>query len=103
MRTIARIIDLIAEVKLDVRRQSVILNRVPPALDPLVVSEMERLKIRPLAMIPEDEEVYQYDLKLKPLLELPDSSRAVMAVNSLMDGVLSTATKSPARAGSGIK
>ncbi len=103
VRTIARIIDLIAEVKLDVRRQSVILNRVPPALDPLVVSEMERLKIRPLAMIPEDEEVYQYDLKLKPLLELPDSSRAVMAVNSLMDGVLSTATKSPARAGSGIK
>jgi CO dehydrogenase maturation factor len=71
-----------------VKRQSVIINLVPAELDPLVVSELGRLGISPTAIIPFDEEVYQYDLKLKPLLELPDNSKAVAAVKALMDRLL---------------
>jgi len=47
-----------------------------------------RLEIEPTASIPLDKEVYQYDVELKPLLELSDSSRAVMAVNDLMTKLL---------------
>ena len=88
VRTVARIKDIVAQLKLRVRRQSVIINPTPPHLDPLVKKELLRLEIEPTASIPLDEEVYQYDVELKPLLELPDSSRAVMAVNDLMAKLL---------------
>jgi CO dehydrogenase maturation factor len=89
VRTVARIRDLVAELKLSVKRQSVIINLVPDGLDSLVVAEMNRLGISPTATIPLDDEVYQYDLKLKPLLELPDTSKAVKAVSDLMAKLLS--------------
>jgi CO dehydrogenase maturation factor len=84
VRTVARIRSLVGELKLSVKNQSVLINLVPDRLDPLVVDELYRWDISPVATIPFDEEVYQYDLKLQPLLELPDNSRAVVAVNDLM-------------------
>jgi CO dehydrogenase maturation factor len=86
VRTVARIRNLVSELKLSVKRLSVIINFAP--LDQLVVDELNRWEISPTATIPFDEEVYQYDLKLKPLLDLPDTSQAVMAVNALMDKLL---------------
>ena len=88
VRTVARIRDLVAELKLMVKKQSVIINFAPTKLDPLVIEELDRLGIEPTAIIPEDEQVYEYDLKLKPLLDLPDTSKAVMAVNDLMAKIL---------------
>jgi len=88
VRTVARIKNIVAQLKLRVRRQSVIINPAPPHLDPLVKKELLRLEIEPAASIPLDKEVYQYDVELKPLLELPDSSSAVMAVNALMAKLL---------------
>lgn len=90
VRTVARIIGLVGELKLAVKRQSVVINLAPPKLDPLVVAELERLGIKPTATIPFDEEVCQYDIKLKPLLDLPDASKAVTAVGDLMDKLLKT-------------
>ena len=52
--------------------------------DCLVSEELARMGIGPATSIPEDEEVYKYDLELKSLLELPDTSKAVRAVNNLM-------------------
>ena len=84
VRTVARIRDLVSELKLVVKKQSVIINFAPTKLDPLVIEELDRLRIEPTAIIPEDEQVYEYDIKLKPLLDLPDTSKAVMAVSDLM-------------------
>jgi CO dehydrogenase maturation factor len=88
VRTAARIIQLIEELKLVVGRQSVIINRVPQPLDGHVINELEQLNIKPIATIPLDDEIYQYDLEKKSLLDLPDSSGAVKAVGRLMDSVL---------------
>ena len=88
VRTVARIRELVSELKLVVKRQSVVINFVSTTLDPLVSEELARLGIDPTAIIPWDEAVRQYDLKLKPLLELPDTSKAVMAVNGLMARLL---------------
>jgi CO dehydrogenase maturation factor len=88
VRTIARIKELVDELKLEVKRQSGLINRVPDGIDPVVAKEMSRLGIEPTATIPLDDEVYQYDIELKPLLDLPDSSRAVQAVNNLMARLL---------------
>ncbi len=88
VRTVARIKELVAELKLVVKRQSVLINLVPDGLDPLVTEELKKWGIDAAATIPLDEEVYQYDLKLKPLLDLPDNSKAVKAVSDLMAKLL---------------
>jgi CO dehydrogenase maturation factor len=89
LRAIARIRELIKELKLLVKRESIIINNVPSEIDPRLREEMERLGIAPAAVIPADEEISRYDLEQKPLLQLPDDSKAVTAINKLMDRLLS--------------
>ena len=88
VRTVARIRDLVAELKLVVHKQSVVISFVPSALDPLITEELSRLGIEPAGIIPWDEEVREYDIKQKPLLDLPDTSKAVTAVSELMAKIL---------------
>ncbi len=88
VRTVARIRDLVSELKLVAKRQSVVINLVPDTLEPAITEELARLGIVPTAIIPWDEQVQEYDLRLKPLLDLPDTSKAVAAVNELMSGLL---------------
>jgi len=88
VRAAAQIRDLVSELKLMVKRQSVIINFAPAKLDPVITEELARLGIEPVATIPLDEQVHDYDLKLKPLLDLPDTSKAVKAVDKLMAKIL---------------
>ncbi len=93
VRTVARIRDLIFELKLAVKRQAAVINFVPDRLDPFIVEELARLSIEPVATIPLDEEVHRYDLRLKSLLDLPDTTAAVGAVHDLMTEILSGRSK----------
>ena len=88
IRTVARIRDLISELKLVVKRQSVIINFAPKVIDAHITRELEELGLKPIATIPLDEELHQYDLEQKSLLELPDTSKAVQAIGNLMTKVL---------------
>jgi CO dehydrogenase maturation factor len=89
LRAVARVKELVQELKLGVKRESVIINQVPGGeIDPLLSREMERLGITATAVIPVDEEMMQYDLEQIPLFELPDTSKAVTAVNQLMEALL---------------
>jgi CO dehydrogenase maturation factor len=91
LRAVARVRDLVAELKLVVRRQSIIINMVPGKVDPLLEEEMARLDIAPAAVIPVDEELRRFDLEQRPLFDLPDTSRAVTVVGDLMVRLLKTA------------
>ena len=88
MRTVARIKDIVSGLRLRVKRQSVVINTAPLELDPMVIEEMNRLKIEPAFLVPQDEDLYRFDVDLRPLLDLPDSSVAVLAVKDLMDELL---------------
>jgi CO dehydrogenase maturation factor len=88
LRAVARLRDLVAELKLIIGRQSVIINMVPGQIDPLLEEEMSRLGITPAAVIPLDDELRRFDLEQRPLVGLPDTSAAVAAVNGLMGKVL---------------
>ena len=88
VRTVARIRELVSKLKLVVKRQWVLINFAPAKLDPMVTDELTRLGIDQVTTIPLDNEVYEYDLKLKPLLDLPDASKAVVAVSDLMAKLL---------------
>ncbi|MFC1919138.1 AAA family ATPase [Chloroflexota bacterium] len=89
VRTLARIRDLASELNLAVGKQLVVVNFAPGELAPLVSEELARLEIEPVTLIPEDEAIYKYDLELKPLMGLPDDSKAVKVVNGLMAELLS--------------
>ncbi len=88
IRTIARIRDIVAELKLVVKKELIVINFVPTDIDPLLNEELDRLGIIPTTTVPLDEEVRRYDLERKSLFDLPDTSKAVMAVNDLMDRLL---------------
>ena len=88
LRAVARIRELVSELKLAVTRESIIINLVPDGIDPLLKQEMDRLGITPAATVPVDEELQRYDLEQRPLFDLPDTSKAVKAVNDLMDKLL---------------
>jgi CO dehydrogenase maturation factor len=88
IRTVGRILELIKELKLDVKRQSVVINRVPGELDSHIKQELDQLGVEPIATIPLDDEVYRYDLEKRALLELPDTSPAAIAVEKMMNTIL---------------
>ncbi len=88
VRTVARIKELIAELRLRVKHQSTVINMCPSHLDPLVANELERLDLKYDALIPHDELIYQSDLHLKSILDLPENSPSVQAINNLMAGVV---------------
>jgi CO dehydrogenase maturation factor len=90
LRAVARVRELVEELKLSVKRESLVINMVPAGgIDPLLVEEMSRLGLAPDAVVPADDDVKRYDLMQKPLAELPDTAAAVAAVNELMDRLLS--------------
>jgi len=88
VRAVARIRDLVKELKLVVKRQSVVINMVDGGLNPRVAEELEKLGLQATAVVPRDAAVYNCDLEQKPLLDLPDDSPAVRAVNSLLADTL---------------
>lgn len=91
VRTIARILELIKELKLDVGHTSVVLSMVHGKIDSHILKELDRLGITVTAIIPFDEMVKEYDLEQKSLLNLPEDSEAVKAVAEMMNGVLAVA------------
>jgi CO dehydrogenase maturation factor len=88
VRAIGRILELVDELKLRIKRKIVVVNLVPDKLDPLVAAELERLGLKPDVIIPEDKDLYRYDLEQKPLMEIPDFSPAVHAIDKLMAQLL---------------
>jgi CO dehydrogenase maturation factor len=91
IRTASRIRELVDELKLEVKRVSFIITRVPGAVDEHIARELQNLKIEPVAFIPLDSQVQRFDLEQRSLLEMPDSSEAVRAVNKLTDILLEPA------------
>jgi len=89
IRAVARIRELVAELRLSVGQQLVVVAGVPEKLDPLLSEEMAKLGIEPAAFIPYDEMIQRYDFERRTILDLPDDSSAVQAVDNLMPMILS--------------
>ncbi len=54
------------------------------ALKAKLVEEAQRGGLEFLGTVPEDEEVMEFDIERRSLLELPDESKAVQAVKEIM-------------------
>jgi CO dehydrogenase maturation factor len=93
VRTIGRIRELVKELKLRIKRQVIVINMTPERVDPEIIRELEKLGLQADAFIPLDENITAFDLQRKPLPELPDHSRAVLAVDQLMSDILARQNK----------
>ncbi len=87
-RTVGTVLQLVAELKLDIKRKWVVVNQAPAEIDPLVAAEFSRMGIAPHAVVPEDRLIMEFDWHQTSLLEMPDESPAVAAVGELMARIL---------------
>lgn len=84
--TASRIRDLIHELDLRIARDVLVINRVQGELDSEILGEIKANHLQLAGTIPEDEEVYRYDLEGKPTFHLPLESRAVQAAKRIFEG-----------------
>ncbi|XUX01297.1 MAG: AAA family ATPase [Dehalogenimonas sp.] len=88
-RTVGTIIQLISELKLDIKRRWVVLNQSPDKVDPLVEAEFARIGVSLDARIPEDRLILEYDWNQRSLLDMPEGAPSVTAVDKMMKLFLS--------------
>jgi CO dehydrogenase maturation factor len=84
IRAAARIRDIISELGLVIKRQSLMVNMVPGEIDPAVTDEAEKLGLSIFTSIPLDAVVDEYDLTGRPLLDLPEYAPAARAIDTAM-------------------
>jgi CO dehydrogenase maturation factor len=83
IRTVRNLLELVNELHLNIDRMSLVIARAG-SLDPRVSSLMKELPIRYLGFIPEDPLILEADLEEKSLLQLPDDSPSVRAVDEII-------------------
>jgi CO dehydrogenase maturation factor len=84
IRTVGKIRELIDELKLSVKEKHLVVDRAPNGMDPVFSREVRDLGLNLLGAIPEDRFISEYEMKGRPLLELPDESPAVQVVAEMM-------------------
>ncbi len=87
LRATGRINEMLDELKLDVNHKGLIINRAPCNFNKTFQNEVQDMGIPVLGIIPDDQNLLEFDMKRKSLLELKDDSPAVKAVNDLMKKV----------------
>jgi CO dehydrogenase maturation factor len=83
--TASRIRDLIHELDLRIVQEVLVINRLQGKLDQEILEEVKRQNLQLAGVIPDDEQVYRYDLQGKPTFDLPVESKAVQAANRIFE------------------
>ncbi len=85
LRALKRIHSMLASLKLDVKDLGIIVTRAPEQLSDIFLEEVEEIGIPIVGTIPDDPALLEFDMARKSLLELPDSSASVVAVQKIME------------------
>ncbi len=94
IRTVGKIRELIDELKLSITEKHLVVDRAPRELNPGFFQEIQNQRLDLLGMIPEDPFIFEYEMKEKPLLDLPDESSAVRVVAGMMEKIIKTGNRS---------
>ncbi len=87
IQTAGRIKDLVDELKLDIERSVLIVNRVPEGGDDALLRLASDAGLQCAGLVPQDDNIYEYDLQGRPLIELPGDSPALVKVYSILEGL----------------
>jgi CO dehydrogenase maturation factor len=88
IRTVGKIRELIEELKLSIKERHLVVDRAPVELDPNFSGEIQKQALDLLGTIPVDPFISEYEMKGKPLLDLPDDSPAVKTVAGMMEKMM---------------
>jgi len=82
-RTAKRIMELVESLNLDVGKICLVLNACDGVLSNGLKAEFDRAGVETLMTVPEDDDILQFEMEEKSLLDLPDGSKAVVAVDDI--------------------
>ncbi len=83
--TAKRIHELIDELKLDVDKRGLIINRVTGSEGFALKETAEKFGVPVAGLVPQDEMIFQFDLQGKPVFELPEDASSVRALYSILE------------------
>jgi CO dehydrogenase maturation factor len=88
IRTAGRVNGIVDELKLDVKRRGLIVNRVADGeLSEASKAVVAEQGLELFGVVPADETISEFDLKGSPLVELPADSPSVNAFYKILDGL----------------
>jgi CO dehydrogenase maturation factor len=83
-----RIRDLARELKLNVKKDYVIINRVNGELPPEIKDAVDAAGLNLAGCVEEDPLISRYDAEGRPTVELPDDATSVQALNGIFETIL---------------
>ena len=88
--TAGRIGELVKELKLNVKRVVLIVNRVQDGTseDPSLLQAIKQQNVEFAGFVPADELIFEYDLNGKPLIQLPAGSKALTSYFAILDKLI---------------
>jgi CO dehydrogenase maturation factor len=85
VRTAQRIDGLVKELALDVAKHALIINRVSGDEGPELRKLAEEMGLTVAGLVPQDHQIFEYDLQGRGIVELPADSVAVTAFYGILD------------------
>ena len=83
-----RIRDLVRELKLNIKKDYVIINRVNGRLPPAVKDAVDAAGLNLAGCVQEDELISRYDTEGRPFVELPDDAKSVQALDEIFERII---------------
>jgi CO dehydrogenase maturation factor len=85
IKTAKRIADLVKELDLDVDKHALIINRVSGGEGVELKKLAESLGLEMAGLVPQDHNIFEYDLQGRAIIELLEDSSAVKAVYAILE------------------
>ncbi len=85
--TAKKINDLAGDLKLEIAKKVFLVNRVGRELSSALLTKIEEIELPFIGVVPEDSAIIEHEIAGKAIIDLPDSSPAVSAVNKLMEKI----------------
>ncbi len=85
LRALRRIHELIDSLGLDVGEQGIIVTRAPEKLSDAFMDEVNEIGVKIYGIIPDDSNLLEFDMERRSLIDLPDDSPSVVAINKLIE------------------
>jgi CO dehydrogenase maturation factor len=90
----ARILALAGELNLNIKQQKVLVNQVKEGQAAGIEAVLEREGLELFGLVPEDEQIVEFDLQGRPTMELDRNSAALVAAFDLFDKIFKVNTTS---------
>ena len=94
LRAVRRIHDMLGDLKLDVKDMGIIVTRTPESikdsseLNDAFMKEVNEIGVEITGLIPTDSLLMDFDMEQKSLMDLPDDSLSVKAIDDIMTKIM---------------